>query len=155
MLNRSASLAMSTFVLMPCLVNLISKDTHLVFSIYSPFTLYKERWNNNITPNVSIKERNPFWFHRVQRVYDCKYWYPSTCSLTEGSPQLFKTNFVQYLKYTNSHDKGACYTGFNCQRSMSFVTACHVCRKKNVKRFLVITRRQSFKLVTHIPLFPC
>ena len=29
----SASLAMSTCVLKPCLVNLISKDTHLVFSI--------------------------------------------------------------------------------------------------------------------------
>ena len=32
MLNRSASLAMSK----PCLVNLISKDTHLVFSINGP-----------------------------------------------------------------------------------------------------------------------
>ena len=34
MLNRSAILAMSTSILKPCLVNLISKDAHLVFSIY-------------------------------------------------------------------------------------------------------------------------
>ena len=33
MLNRSASLAMSTGSSKTCLVNLISKDTHLVFSI--------------------------------------------------------------------------------------------------------------------------
>ena len=34
MLNRSACHAMSTAFSQPCLVNLISKDTHLVFSIY-------------------------------------------------------------------------------------------------------------------------
>ena len=33
MLNRSASLAMSTSILKACLVNLISKDAHLIFSI--------------------------------------------------------------------------------------------------------------------------
>ena len=35
MLNRSASLAMSTRVFKACLVNLISKVTHLVFTIYT------------------------------------------------------------------------------------------------------------------------
>ena len=34
MLNRSASLVMLASVPKPCLVNLISKDTHLVFAMY-------------------------------------------------------------------------------------------------------------------------
>ena len=41
MSNRSASLAIQQALSKPCLVNLISNDTHLVFSIYRLYRLEK------------------------------------------------------------------------------------------------------------------
>ena len=55
MLNRSASLVIQHAFSKPCLVNLISKDTHLVFSIlgivYSTLT---EKNSSNYSTNVFV-----------------------------------------------------------------------------------------------------
>ena len=64
LLNRSARLTMSTSVLKACLVNLISKDTQLVFSIYII----------SVKPSTPV---GPVEFSDIQKTSVVITWQPS------------------------------------------------------------------------------
>ena len=87
MLNRPASLAMSTSVLKPCLVNLISKDPHLVFSLSRQASRCQQAFSTPCLVNLIWKDHH-LVFSLSRQASRCQQAFSKPCLVNLISKDL-------------------------------------------------------------------